>query len=92
MNRTQFDFLWRPTVGCANVARIERHPAAQGERGSRFMGFMDKIKGLVKGNKSAVKDGVDKAADAVQSKTPDSVDAQVEQGASAVKDVIDKIN
>ncbi len=56
------------------------------------MGFMDKIKGLVKGNKSAVKDGVDKAADAVQSKTPDSVDAQVEQGASAVKDVIDKIN
>lgn len=56
------------------------------------MGFMDKIKGLVGGNKSAVKDGVDKAADVVESKTPDSVDAQVEKGADAVKDVVDKID
>lgn len=56
------------------------------------MGFTDKIKGLIGGNKQAVKDGVDKAADLVQSKTPDSVDAQVEKGADVVKDVVDKID
>jgi MT0933-like antitoxin protein len=56
------------------------------------MGFTDKIKGLIGGNKETVKDGVDKAADLVQSKTPDSVDAHVEKGADAVKDVVDKID
>jgi MT0933-like antitoxin protein len=56
------------------------------------MGFTDKIKGLIGGNKEAVKDGVDKAADVVESKTPDSVDAQVEKGADALKDVVDKID
>lgn len=55
------------------------------------MGLLDKIKGMVGGNKSAVKGGVDKAADVVQSKTPDSVDSKVESGAEAVKDVVDKL-
>ena len=56
------------------------------------MGFTDKVKGLIGGNKSTVKDGIDKAADAVESKTPDSVDAQVEKGADVLKDVVDKID
>ena len=34
------------------------------------MGFTDKIKGLIGDNKSAVQDGIDKAADVVESKTP----------------------
>ena len=56
------------------------------------MGFTDKIKGLIGGNKETVKTGVDKAADLVQTTTPDSVDAQVEKGADAVKGVVDKID
>jgi hypothetical protein len=56
------------------------------------MGFMDKIKGAVGGNKEAVKSGVDKAADLVESKTPDSIDPQVEKGADAIKDAVDKID
>ena len=56
------------------------------------MGFMDSVKGLIGGNKKTVDSGVDKAADLVQSKTSDSVDAQVEKGADAIKDVVDKID
>jgi hypothetical protein len=56
------------------------------------MGFTDKIKGLIGDNKEAVKDGVDKAADVVESKTPDSVDAQVEKGAVALKGVVDSVD
>lgn len=56
------------------------------------MGFMDKIKGLIKGNKAAVKTGVDKVADVVQTKTPDNIDAQVDKGADVLKDAIDKID
>jgi hypothetical protein len=56
------------------------------------MGFTDKIKGLVGGNKEAVKDGVDKAADVVESKTPDSVDTHVEKGADVLKDAVDTID
>lgn len=56
------------------------------------MGLLDKIKGLLSGNKKAVQDGVDKVADVVQSKTPDSVDAHVETAAEKVKDVIDKVD
>jgi hypothetical protein len=55
------------------------------------MGLLDKIKGLVGGNKKAVTGAVDKAADVVESKTPDSVDDKVEMAAEKVKDVIDDI-
>ena len=55
------------------------------------MGLLDKIKGLLGGNKKAVKDGVDKVADVVQSKAPDSVDDKVEMAADKVKDVIDSV-
>jgi hypothetical protein len=53
---------------------------------------MDKVKGLVGGNKKTVNDAVDKGADLVQSKTPDSVDQHVEKGADMVKDAVDKID
>ena len=55
------------------------------------MGLLDKIKGLVSGNKKAVQGGVDKVADIIQSKTPDSVDDKVEAAADKAKDVIDKV-
>jgi hypothetical protein len=56
------------------------------------MGFTDKITGLIGDNKSAVEDGIDKVADLVESKTPDSVDAHVEKGADALKDVVEKLD
>jgi hypothetical protein len=56
------------------------------------MGLLDTIKGLVKGNKKTIIEGVDKAADLIQSKTADDVDAQVEKGASVVKDLVEKLD
>ncbi len=55
------------------------------------MGLLDKVKGLLGGNKKAIKGAVDKVADVVESKTPDSVDSKVEAGAEQLKDVIDKV-
>ncbi len=56
------------------------------------MGLLDTIKGLVKGNKKTIIEGVDKAADLIQSKTSNDVDAQVEKGASVVKDLVEKLD
>ena len=56
------------------------------------MGFLDKIKGLASSNKGAVKSAVDKVADVVESKTPDSVDDKVEQASETVKGVVDKLD
>jgi len=53
------------------------------------MGLLDKIKGLIGGNKKAVTDGVDKVSDVIESKTPDSIDDKVEMAAEKVKDVVD---
>ncbi len=55
------------------------------------MGLLDKIKGLLSGNKDAVKGGIDKVADVVQSKTPDSIDDKVEMASEKAKDVVDGI-
>ena len=55
------------------------------------MGLLDKIKGLLGGNKKAVTDAVDKVADVVESKTPDSIDDKVEMAAEKVKDVIENV-
>ncbi len=54
------------------------------------MGFFDSIKAKLGGNKSQVKQGVDKVADVAADKLPGQAD-KVEQGADAVKDVIDKL-
>lgn len=53
------------------------------------MGLLDKIKGLFGGNKGAVKGGIDKVSDVVQSKTPDSIDDKVEMASEKAKDVVD---
>jgi len=55
------------------------------------MGLLDKIKGLLSGNKDAVKGGIDKVADVVQSKTPDSIDDKIKTAAEKAKDVVDGI-
>jgi len=47
------------------------------------MGLLDKVKGLLGGNKKAVKGAVDKVADVVESKTPDSVDLRSRPGPSS---------
>lgn len=56
------------------------------------MGLLDKIKGLLGGNKKAVKDGVDKVADVAQKAAPDSVDGHIETASEKVKEVIDKVD
>jgi hypothetical protein len=56
------------------------------------MGLLDKIKGLIKGKETQIKGGIDKAADAVQSKTNDKQDAQVEKVADAAKAAVDKLD
>ncbi len=55
------------------------------------MGLLDKLKGLVKGRKKEIKQGVDKVADVVESKTPDQHDGKVESASSKVKDIVDKL-
>jgi hypothetical protein len=55
------------------------------------MGFLDKIKDLLKGNKSAVSKGVDKASDLVEKKVGSAHAGKVEAGADKVKDVIKKL-
>jgi len=55
------------------------------------MSFLNKIKGLLGGNKSKANDVIDKVSDAIQSKTPDSVDEKVEAVADQAKKVVDKI-
>jgi hypothetical protein len=56
------------------------------------MGLLDKIKGLLGGNKKAATGAVDKVADVIESKTPDSVDDKVEAAAEKVKDIIEGID
>lgn len=54
------------------------------------MGIMDSIKSKLGGNKSKVKQGVDKAADVIDDKAGEHGD-KVHKGAEVVKDAIDKL-
>ena len=54
------------------------------------MGLMDKIKGLAKGRKQQIKQGIDKVADVVESKTPDKHDGKVSGAATKAKGLVDK--
>jgi len=56
------------------------------------MGLMDKIKGLVGGNRDKIDSGVDKTADVVKDKVPDQHDEKVDRAADAAKDQIDKLD
>lgn len=54
------------------------------------MGIMDSIKSKLGGNKSQVKQGIDKAADVAESKAGEHAD-KVQKGAEAAKDAVDKL-
>ncbi len=54
------------------------------------MGIMDSIKSKIGGNKTQVKGGIDKAADAAADKAGTHSD-KVQQGAEAAKDAVDKL-
>ncbi|CAN5658433.1 hypothetical protein BH10ACT2_BH10ACT2_03230 [soil metagenome] len=55
------------------------------------MGFLDKIKGLVGGNKSKANDAIDKLVDLVESNTPDALDDKVEAAAKEAKKAVSKL-
>jgi MT0933-like antitoxin protein len=55
------------------------------------MGLFDKVKGLAKGREKQIKQGIDKAADVIQSKTPDQHDAKVDAAAEKAKGLVDKL-
>ena len=54
------------------------------------MGLIDSIKSKLGGNKSQVKQGIDKAADVAGSKAGEHAD-KVQQGAEMAKDQVDKL-
>ena len=55
------------------------------------MGFMDKLKGLLKGRETQVKQGIDKVSDTVESKVPEQHRDKVEGAAEKAKDVVDDL-
>jgi hypothetical protein len=56
------------------------------------MGFLDKLKGLVRGRKSQIEKGIDKAADIAEKKLPDNVAGKVDDVAEKAKDALDKLD
>ncbi|WP_116997539.1 antitoxin [Desertimonas flava] len=55
------------------------------------MGFLDKLRNLIGGNKTKVKQGIDKASDTVESKVGAKHADKVENVAEKAKDVVDKL-
>ncbi len=55
------------------------------------MGFLDSVKQKLAGNKDQAKQGIDKAADVVESKAGEHAD-KVQQGAEMAKDQVDKLD
>ena len=56
------------------------------------MGFLDKEKDLIGDHKDQVVQGIEKAEDLIESKTPDSVDSKVEMAGDKIQDVIKKLD
>jgi len=54
--------------------------------------MLDKVKGLVAGNKDKVEQGIDKAAGLAKDKLPDKHDGKVDKAVDAVKDQIEKLD
>jgi hypothetical protein len=75
---------------CKVVGREVRRPAAPRGKESN-MGLLDSVKGLLGGNKKAIQDGIDKAVELVQSKTPDNIDGQVAKGADMAKGLLNQL-
>ncbi len=80
---------WTPVSLCASLRADLHTERVRNTWRNTTMGLMDKIKGMLGGNKKAVTGGIDKAADVVQSKTPDSIDSKVEMAAEKAKDVVE---
>lgn len=84
------------TTGCT-VVRSTLHRDRSARLSSSIpmevvhMGFLDKLKGLTKGRKKEINQGIDKAADLAASKVPDEHDAKVEAAAEKAKDVVEKL-
>lgn len=55
------------------------------------MGLLDKLKGLLGGNKNKVKGGIDKVSNVVESKVGDKHAGKVDMAADKAKDAIDKL-
>lgn len=55
------------------------------------MGLFDKAKQAISGNKGQVKQGIDKAADAIDDKAGTHAD-KVQKGAEMAKDQVDKLD
>ena len=55
------------------------------------MGFLDKVKSMIGGNKDTAKSGIDKASDTVQSKVGREHADTVEDVADKAKDQVDKL-
>ena len=55
------------------------------------MGILDSVKGLVKGKKPQIKDGIDKAADVVEDKVGEQHADKVDKAAEMAKDAVDKL-
>ncbi len=56
------------------------------------MGLMDKLKGMVGGNKKQVDKGIDSAADKAQDTTGHKADAPIDTAADQAKGVVDKLD
>jgi hypothetical protein len=56
------------------------------------MGIMDKLKGMLSGNKDQVNKGIDTAADKAQDATDHKYDAPIDTGAEKAKDVVEKLD
>jgi hypothetical protein len=56
------------------------------------MGMLDKVKGLLKGNKSKVTGGLDKASDVIGNKVGEQHAAKIDAGVDKAKDIINKLD
>jgi len=56
------------------------------------MAFMDKLKGMLSGNKDKVNKGINTAADKAQDATDHKYDAPIDTGAEKAKDVVEKLD
>lgn len=56
------------------------------------MGLMDRLKGLVGGNRDKISEGVDKATDVADEKTGGSHSEQLQQVDEKAEEVLDKID
>lgn len=56
------------------------------------MGLLDKVKGLVKGNKSKVTAGLDKASDMIGDKVGEKHAGKIDAGVDKAKDIINKLD